>query len=113
MHEYALSRNLFDLVEQEISARQVATPRAVTVKLGNLLAVNHEAFRLGFELASHGTALQQIKLNIENIAGRAHCRACGESYPMSEWYSPCEHCGSFDRDVLAGEEFHLVNMELE
>ena len=49
---------------------------------------------------------------IVEIAGRAHCRTCGNWSTVDDYLAPCT-CGSADLDYASGEELRIRHMEVQ
>ncbi len=108
VHELALMQGVVDSVVE-----QVGTERVVLVRLaiGELAGVATDALRFCFEACTRDTTLANAELDIVAIPGRARCRACARVEPMRTLASPCS-CGSFDRELVAGNELRLVEVEV-
>ena len=108
MHELSLTRRIVALCSERAGGARVASVR---LKLGRLTCVQAHALRFCFDLCASETGLAGAALVIEEIAGRARCQACGANFPLDDLLTPCG-CGSFERDILAGEELDIEDMEL-
>lgn len=109
MHELALMESVVETIVERLEGERVCVVR---LAIGKLAGVSIEALRFCFEVAAHETALAGAQLEIEEIAGSARCRGCGEVAAVTTLPSPCA-CGSFDRELLAGNELRLKNIEVQ
>jgi len=93
--------------------RCAGTAKVVTIRieLGRLAGVAVEALRFCFEVCTRDTALDGAVLDIVEIRARARCRACGHEADIDTWCSSCQ-CGSFDRDVVSGQELRIKDLEV-
>lgn len=102
-----------DLVDT-VAARMAADDRRVAVvrlEIGELAGVAVDALRFCFDVCTHGTTLAGATLDIVAVPGRARCRHCGAEQPVEALGVPCA-CGSFDRQLLAGDELRLKELEV-
>ncbi|ACK52631.1 hydrogenase expression/synthesis HypA [Methylocella silvestris BL2] len=109
MHELGITRNIVSIVEEAAKGRRVTR---VTLDVGQLSGVMPEAILFCFDIVAKGTLLDGAKLDINSIAGRGRCRACGRAFETSTLFEPCG-CGSRSIERLAGEELKIRNMEIE
>lgn len=91
---------------------QIGDPIAIVrLEIGQLAGVDVDALRFCFDVCTRGTSLAGATLEIVAIPGRARCRACGAEYPVGSFADPCG-CGSFDKQVVAGDELRLKEVEV-
>src|SRR3954452_9615127 len=100
MHELALMESIVCCVEENVRPARVSRIR---LQIGQLAGVMPDAMRFCFDVFSHGTLLEGAALEIDDIGGRARCRACGAELALISFLDLCG-CGSADLDVLAGQE---------
>ena len=98
-------------VVETIVERVAGRVALVRLEIGELAGVDVDALRFCFDTCARGTRLDGAELAIVSIAGRARCRACGEEHPARSLIVPCP-CGSFDRELTAGDELRVKNVEV-
>lgn len=84
---------------------------SVCLAIGKLAGVDVEALRFSFEVCTKDTTLDGATLEIHAIDPRARCNSCGAEHAPRSLASPCP-CGSFDRELLAGDELRLEHVEV-
>lgn len=109
MHELAITSSIVEQVAEAAAERRV---RRVTIVVGRLSGVMSDAVAFCFPEVARGTSLEGAALDIIQIDGRAHCRACGAEFACATFYTPCS-CGSVDLDWIEGGELLIKSMELE
>jgi hydrogenase nickel incorporation protein HypA/HybF len=109
MHELGITRNIVAIVSDAAKGRRV---RKVTLEVGALSGIMPEAIAFCFDVVAAGTALDGATLDIQKVAGRGRCVACGAEFATTTLYTPCA-CGSRQIERLAGEELLIKTMELE
>lgn len=108
MHELAVTQGLVDLVAERTVGRRVAV---VHVRVGVLSGVVPEALAFCFDVATAEGPLDGAALEIETVAGRLACGACGTESEATDLVLLCP-CGSADVRVVAGQELSLASVEL-
>lgn len=107
MHELALMESMIAEVEERVEGRVTV----VRLELGTLAGVARDALRFAFDVCTEKTVLEGAALEIIPIPARARCRACGTDAPIASYSSPCA-CGSFDRDLVCGDEIRVMEVEV-
>ena len=51
--------------------------------------------------------LKGAKLTLENVPGMAECDECDEIFNVIETKGYCPNCGSFDKQILSGQDFTI------
>jgi len=108
VHELALMEGMVDAVIEHVRNDRIA---AIRLAIGTLAGVDVEALRFCFEVCAKDTTLAGATLEIRSIEARARCRSCGAEHAPRSFASPCP-CGSFDRELLAGDELRLEEVEV-
>ena len=110
MHELSIADAIVSVADRNARGRRVL---AVEVAIGELRQVVPSALALGFQLCAEGTAVEGAELRVEQCRIRIVCRQCAEEGGAEPFPLRCDRCGSVDVDVVAGEELHVVALELE
>lgn len=100
--------SVVDAVVERLGNEHVAVVR---LAIGTLAGVDVDALRFSFGVCAKGTSLDGAELEIRTITPRARCRACGTEHAPRSLVEPCP-CGSFDRELLAGDELRLLEVEV-
>lgn len=108
MHELSLMESLVAAVCERLGDERV---RTVRLEIGRLACVAPDALRFCFEVCAAATPLAGAQLEILPIDGRGRCRACGVEATLEHLTAPCS-CGSFDLQLLAGDEIRLKEVEV-
>jgi hydrogenase nickel incorporation protein HypA/HybF len=108
MHELAITQSVVDTVLQRTGTRPVTVVR---LQVGRLTGVVPDSMQFCFELATEGTPLQGATLQIEEPAGRGHCRTCENDFDLPDLILLCP-CGSADVEVLTGRELQVTSVDV-
>jgi hydrogenase nickel incorporation protein HypA/HybF len=110
MHELSIADSVVRIACAHAGERRVAK---VWLKVGRLRQVVPSSLEFAFGLVAEGTVVEGAELEMEDVPAEGRCRACGAEGPLPEFPLHCERCGSFDVDVLRGEELLVDSLELE
>ncbi len=110
MHELSIADALVGIASRHAAGRRV---KVVEVKVGHLRQVVPSALEFAFELVAEGTPVAGARLELEEVPARGRCRDCGAERTMNGFPLVCGGCGSFDVEVIAGEELLVDALELE
>jgi hydrogenase nickel incorporation protein HypA/HybF len=108
MHELSLTRSIVEACAERAGGARVGR---VTLEVGRLTCVTPDALRFCYDACTEGTGLEGSKLEIIEIPGRGRCRACGGEVALDDLLSPCS-CGSYNLELIAGEDLRIKEMEL-
>lgn len=108
MHELGLTLEIVEVVVERAAGQRV---RRVRLAVGALAAVVPDALRFCFDLCAKDTAAEGAELVIEEVPGRARCRACGGAVELLRPWGRCL-CGSESLERLSGHELTVVDMEV-
>ena len=110
MHELSIAAAVVRIVCDHARGRPVAR---VELKVGHLRQVVPSSLAFAFELVAEGTLAEGAELAIEEVPPAGRCRTCGEETELDGFPLACARCGSFDLELLRGEELLVDCLELE
>ena len=108
MHEMAITGSVVAAVSERIGPDRVVR---VVLEIGRLTGVVPDALRFCFEICAKDTILDGAVLEIHEIAGRAHCDACGADTQLDFPVGVCA-CGSPELAIVAGRELRIREVEV-
>ena len=112
MHELSIAMSILEMAEEEAGARNAAL-EAIHVRVGVLSGVVREALLSAFDLAREASPLGAVRLEIEEVPVKIHCRTCGTDRPVPSIQELCcAECGTPGLDVVQGRELQVVGLEL-
>lgn len=113
MHELSIAEHLIEAAERAARTAGATAVVRVRLRLGEWAGVDAHALRFGFEVLAHGTLLDGAWFEVEEIAARARCRACGaESATDGIRSGVCGQCGSAHFQLTSGRELEIVELEI-
>ena len=113
MHELSIAQALVEQVEATAAREHALRVVRVVITVGVLSGVDGEALRSLFPLVAEDTVAADAALQIERVAARVRCKACGCEAPTTSAFSGCTACGSKDVELSAGRELNIKTIELE
>jgi hydrogenase nickel incorporation protein HypA/HybF len=111
MHEYSIVRALLDRACEQAASHRATRVHRLQVQIGELAGVDPELLASAYDLFREGTICAGAELEVETVAARWQCPACGGEIPVGAALR-CPGCGAPAR-LVAGEEILLERMEME
>ena len=84
----------------------------VLVRIGHLRQVVPDALTFSWQMMTTGGELEGSVLEVESVPATVACRACGAETTLDMPITACSQCYSRDVELLTGEEFAVVSLEL-
>ena len=113
MHELSIASAVLDAVRQEADRRPGARVTKIGLRVGDMAGVDRDALSFSFEALVHGTEFEKVALIFESCPVRYHCRACNETFVVSDYDICCPRCHRPNTDCVGGTELDLVYLEME
>ena len=113
MHEMSIAQSVLDIVLQESQNHKVNRVLSVTVKVGELSAVETESLRFCFDFLTKGTLAEGARLEIERVQVTCHCHKCGSNFTVQELIFACPACKSSRVAMVSGRELSVESFEAE
>ncbi|UCG11281.1 MAG: hydrogenase maturation nickel metallochaperone HypA [Deltaproteobacteria bacterium] len=113
MHEMSIAQSLLDIIVQESENHRVERVLSVSLKVGELSAVESESLKFSFDLISRGTLAEGARLDIERVPVTCRCRECGSDFTVQELVFACPSCKGSGLEMLSGRELSLESFEAE
>jgi hydrogenase nickel insertion protein HypA len=132
VHEWALAEAVVAAAAEVARDGGMASVREVVVGIGELQAVERDAFELGLSAARQGVPeLEGATFLLETDPARCTCRACGKSWTLREslgslpederesvhlvpelvtLFIACPACASPDLEIAGGRGVSLVSV---
>jgi hydrogenase nickel incorporation protein HypA/HybF len=110
MHELSIADAVVRIVCDHAGGRPVTR---VELKVGHLRQVVPSSLAFAFALVAEGTVAEGAELAIEEVPPAGRCRTCGEEGALDGFPFACARCGSFDLELLRGEELLVDCLELD
>ncbi|GHF71787.1 hypothetical protein GCM10010218_61270 [Streptomyces mashuensis] len=113
MHELSVAAAIIERAADCAREHGAAAVTVVRVRVGELSGVVPDALAFSFDVAREGTPLASARLEVEQVAARAHCAACAADFavgvPPFLW---CPRCDRPSAELRSGRELEIVAVEL-
>ncbi|MDR3417330.1 MAG: hydrogenase maturation nickel metallochaperone HypA [Nevskia sp.] len=109
MHELGVVMAIIDTVVERCEGARV---NRVVLQVGKLSAVQPDALRFCFDLATEGSLVEGASLDIVEVPGSGRCRTCATVLALDQPYAQCR-CGGSDIEWLSGDELRIVEIEVQ
>jgi hydrogenase nickel incorporation protein HypA/HybF len=113
MHEMGIANSVLDAVRIEMARYPGKYPCKVGLRIGEMTAIDQDAFRFCFEAMIEDTDLATLELAIEFCPRRHRCQSCEREFPVHDYDSRCPQCFSFETKCFSGDELELAYLEVE
>ncbi|MBI5492061.1 MAG: hydrogenase maturation nickel metallochaperone HypA [Deltaproteobacteria bacterium] len=111
MHELSITRSMLEVVAREMKKSGVKRLKKVSIRVGELTAVEPDALRFCFDESIKGTPLEGAALDIENVPLSGKCDRCGTEFRIEAFSNACPKCGGNDIERTAGTELDIISIE--
>lgn len=113
MHELTLLFGVAEQIERVTKENGIDHVDAVVLEVGEITPIVPEFLMDGYEVISDEfDFLRGSELIIERVKGMVRCRECGEVYDVMEHKGVCPACGSFEKDILSGDDFVIKEVRV-
>ncbi len=111
MHELSVCQALLIQVADIAEARGAEAVDCITIQVGPLCGTEPALLFNAFMTMRSGISAA-ARLRIKRCQVRIHCLECGSDSETTPSRLLCGHCGGWRTRVIAGEELHLLKVEL-
>ena len=112
MHELWICKNILEIIKQHSSKLKDHHIKKVYLEVGRLAAIDHISLMMSFNVITKGTIAEQAVLEIIEVPAKAICDSCQKTVSISQYYDPCQYCGSNILTIIQGDELRLKSMEV-
>ena len=113
MHELGIANSILDAVRTELARVPGRYATKVSVRIGEMTAVDPEALQFSFEVLTQDTDLAGLQLELEICPLRNRCEECSEEFLVRDFDIQCPRCVGLRTRFLGGDEFALDYLEVE
>ncbi len=113
MHEMSLCEGVLQVLQTEAKTQGFSKVKAVWLEIGDLSSVEPEAMLFSFDVVTKDSLADGAKLNIINVPGGAWCMQCSKNVTVKQRFDECPDCGSYQLQVISGDEMKIKELEVE
>lgn len=108
MHELSLVLSIIEIAENH--AQDANSIDEIEIDIGELSAVEIDAFEFAWKQGVKETRLQNAVKIINRIAGKGACFNCESEFHLKHVYDTCPQCGSHFVNIMSGKEFKVKSI---
>ena len=113
MHEIGIVRSLCRTVTDCAEKNQVTEIAEIVCSCGELsLVIPKYVDDIYPVVVEEYPMLKNTKLTLETVPGLAECDDCDEIFNVVENRGYCPKCGSFEKQILSGQEFTIKEIHV-
>ncbi len=113
MHELSIATNIVEIVKEYTDKEKASSVNEITIEVGIVSGIVVHALEFALEEAVKDTVLQNAKINILEISGKAKCNKCSHIFEINEIYTQCPKCLDFNSDIIQGKELKVKSIIIE
>lgn len=113
MHEMSLCEGVLQIIESEAKSQQFTHVKRVIIDVGVLSGVEISAFEFAFDVVMRGSIAENALLEINELPAQAWCMQCAKVVTVTEHYSPCPECDSYQLQISSGDELKVKELEVD
>jgi len=113
MHEMSLCESIMQIIEDEAQRQGFGRVIRVRLEIGRLSGVEIEAMRFGFDAVTRDSLADGAELEIIELPGTAWCLPCGCEVEVQQRFDACPRCGSYQLQVVSGDQMQIKDREVE
>ncbi|MCP3942251.1 MAG: hydrogenase maturation nickel metallochaperone HypA [Desulfobacteraceae bacterium] len=113
MHEMGIAEQLVQISLDAIP-KSMPTPRVeiLNLKIGKLASVVEHSLTFCFEIITKDTPLENVKLVIESMPVKIHCKTCHKEWEVDTPMFKCLNCEDGEVEIISGRQIEISSMEL-
>ena len=113
MHEMSLPESMREIVEETARAHGARRVASVRLEIGALAMVELDAMRFAFDVVKRGSLADEALLEIVETEGSAWCMQCSQSVAITRRGDACPLCDSHQLQVTGGEQFRVLDIQID
>ena len=113
MHELSLCEDLMSQVNALAKTHGASRVVRIVVRIGPLSGIESRLLDCAFTISRAGTVAEHAEFVTEVQAVRVKCTRCGAETAATVNQLLCGSCGSYETQLISGDELILAQVELE
>lgn len=111
MHEAAVAKEIFDIVEKAAREGGLTCVSRVELEIGEFSCINADQLVTAWRILTRGTPLAAAQLEPARAAARARCAHCNQEFAVSFTDKICPDCGAASDEITAGYGMKVTEIE--
>ena len=110
MHELSIAQSIVDLAEEVAYKEKADSVKSIDIEIGTLSGVVLEALEFAMETTVKNTMLENAKINLLIIPGKANCRNCNLDFETNDLLSLCPNCKKANFSIIEGKQLRIKSL---
>lgn len=113
MHELAVTESILEIAQRHAVKAGAARVTDLYLVVGQLSSIVDDSVQFYWDMISEGTLCEGAQLHFERTPAELACRRCQRQYTLQRELEACPACGSYEVQVLSGQEFYLASIDIK
>lgn len=113
MHEFAITRDMLDIVLEHAEKAGSKKINRINLVIGEMCGYVDECVQFYFDFLAEGTPAEKAVLSFRMVPMEARCRSCGRKFSPGELDWTCPGCGGSMVEITAGKELFVESIEVD
>ncbi|MBU1718117.1 MAG: hydrogenase maturation nickel metallochaperone HypA [Bacteroidetes bacterium] len=105
--------NILSIVEENAKKLNATIVHEIEMDIGELSGVDYDALEFAMQHTQKSELLENAKLVINRIPAKARCKSCNHEFDISDLYTACPKCNTFDHDIIQGKELKVKAIHID
>jgi len=110
MHELSIALSIIHLAEEVALKEQADSVSSIDIEIGTLSGVVIEALEFAMETTVINTKLENAKINLLKIPGKAKCKNCNLIFETNDLLSLCPNCKQANFNIVEGKQLRIKSL---
>lgn len=110
MHELSIAQSIIELAEEVALKEQADSITSIDIEIGTLSGVVLEALDFALETTVTNTKLENAKINLLKIPGKAKCKNCSFTFETNDLLSLCPNCKQANLEIVEGKQLRIKSL---
>ena len=113
LRERKIASAILDVARSEALCLAGARLVRMGVRVGADCAIDLEILEEALKAVRRGTDMEGTVIHLMSSPRRNVCHGCGSNYVSARAEQPCPSCGSFELELVTGDELEISFIEVE
>lgn len=113
MHELTIAVEVIDIANDYAKRAGSSVATEIEIEVGELSGVEYDALDFALEVSKKNTILENTRINILKIKGKAKCNNCNTEFETDNLYAFCPVCKQYDFTITDGKQLKVKTISFE
>jgi len=105
--------NIIRIVEENSKKLNAKVVHEIELDIGELSGVDIDALILAMKLTEKQEFMENSRFIINRIPAITKCNKCKLDFQVSNLYSACPYCNSYDNSIISGKELNVKTILID